>query len=85
MAGGIIVGAFALESANGLTTKEITIDDSGVPFLDTDKLIAKSGLGATRDAPLYACRAWVNFNGINHQHHTTHVYGISRQCNRHRL
>lgn len=41
-------------------TADITIDDSAWVANDTR---AKTALNASGSAPIYACRAWVNFNG----------------------
>ena len=42
--------------------KEYVDNGAGVPFVANDARV-KTALNATGDAPVYACRAWVNFNG----------------------
>lgn len=42
--------------------KEYVDNGAGVPFVANDARV-KTALNATGDAPAYACRAWVNFNG----------------------
>jgi hypothetical protein len=59
-------------SINGLTTTTVATDDF-LPFADTSdsgnpkkatvQSVVALGLNATGNAPTYACRAWVNFNG----------------------
>lgn len=67
MAGLIGAGTYRLVSQDGLIEKDITIDNSGNPLFDNNKLLQeidiRSNLNASGDAPIYACRAWVNFNG----------------------
>jgi hypothetical protein len=57
---------------NGLTTTTVASDDF-LPFADTSdsgnpkkatvQSVVALGLNATGNAPTYACRAWVNFDG----------------------
>ena len=42
--------------------KEYVDTGAGVPFVANDTRV-KTALNATGNAPIYACRAWVNFNG----------------------
>ena len=75
MAGLIEAGTYKIVSQDGLTEKDITIDNSGNPLFDSTQLakqsdigtanssLVKTALNAGGSAPIYACRAWVNFNG----------------------
>lgn len=75
MAGLIEAGTYRVISQDGLTEKDITIDNSGNPLFDSTRLakqsdigtanssLVKTALNAGGSAPIYACRAWVNFNG----------------------
>jgi len=63
-------GAFTLESPNSNTNRTLTLPDSSgtvateenlpAGYTDSDAL---SLFNATGSAPVYACRAWVNFDG----------------------
>ena len=58
--------AITLDGTNGITTPDIT-STAGFDSADLTGDIAAaritSALNATGSAPIYACRAWVNFNG----------------------
>ena len=69
-------GTFTLAAPNSNTNRTLTLpDEAGVVLTDTSDLAAdnltgdiaadrmKDGFNATGDAPVYACRAWVNFDG----------------------
>lgn len=61
-------GSLKLARGNaGATTQDIlTVDASGLVGFPVSKAIetpVKDALNATGSAPVYACRAWVNFNG----------------------
>lgn len=43
--------------------KQYVDNGAGVAFVSNDARV-KTALNATGNAPIYACRAWVNFNGI---------------------
>lgn len=49
-----------LPESGELVTKEY-VDNSSVPFVANDNRV-KTALNSTGKAPIYACRAWVNFN-----------------------
>ena len=51
-----------LPESGELATKEYVDTGAGVPFVANDNRV-KTALNATGDAPIYGCRAWVNFNG----------------------
>lgn len=55
----------ATPSAPGVV--ELATDDEVKAGMDTTRAVTpagmRAGLNATGDAPIYACRAWVNFNG----------------------
>ena len=52
-----------LPESGELVTKDYVDNGAGVPFAANDDRV-KTALNATGTAPIYACRAWVNFNGI---------------------
>jgi len=58
--------AITLDGTNGITTPDIT-STAGFDSADLTGDIAAAritnALNATGSAPIYACRAWVNFNG----------------------
>jgi hypothetical protein len=58
--------SIVLNGTTGITTPDIT-STAGIDSADLTGDIAASqitnALNATGDAPIYACRAWVNFNG----------------------
>ena len=69
-------GTFTLESPNSNTDRTLTLpDEAGTVLTDDSDLPAGNltgdvaaaritdALNATGSAPIYACRAWVNFNG----------------------
>ena len=71
-------GTFTLAAPNSNTNRTLNLpDESGVVITDTSDLAAdkltgniaadrmKDGFNATGDAPIYACRTWVNFSGSN--------------------
>ena len=51
-----------LPESGELVTKEYVDTGAGASFVANDTR-AKTALNATGNAPIYACRAWVNFNG----------------------
>lgn len=54
--------AVVIDGANGVTVPAGATGDE-VPQAQEIPAAVKSTLNATGDAPVYACRAWVNFNG----------------------
>jgi len=61
-------GVFTLESPATNTDRTLVLPDEAGTVLTSASNVAASqittALNATGDAPIYACRAWVNFNGI---------------------
>ena len=54
-------GTFTIAAPNSNTDRTLTLpDEAGTVLTDTG---LPSELNATGSAPIYACRAWVNFNG----------------------
>lgn len=53
------VSATIPKEGGELATKEYVDSEVGVP----NSPLVKTALNASGDAPIYACRAWVNFNG----------------------
>ena len=51
-----------LPESGELATKEYVDTGAGVAFVANDTRV-KTALNAGGNAPIYACRAWVNFNG----------------------
>ena len=51
-----------LPESGELATKEYVDTGAGVAFVANDARV-KTALNASGGAPIYACRAWVNFNG----------------------
>ena len=51
-----------LPESGELATKEYVDTGAGVAFVANDTRV-KTALNADGTAPIYACRAWVNFNG----------------------
>ena len=51
-----------LPESGDLVTKEYVDTGAGAAFVTNDNRVKKA-LIATGTAPIYACRAWVNFNG----------------------
>ena len=71
-------GTFTLAAPNSDTNRTLTLpDEAGVVLTDDSDLAAdkltgdiaadrmKDGFNATGSAPIYACRAWVNFDGVS--------------------
>ena len=58
---GIGITEVTVPESGELVTKEY-VDNSNVPFVANDDRV-KTSLNASGTAPIYACRAWVNFNG----------------------
>lgn len=66
-------GILNIQPVDGATNTSVTIPESGElatkEYVDNDAGFvandprAKTALNADGDAPIYACRAWVNFNG----------------------
>jgi hypothetical protein len=59
-------GTFTLTAPDSNTNRTITLPDAaGVVLTDTSDIEAqvKTATNATGSAPIYACRAWGNFNG----------------------
>ena len=52
-------GTFSIVSPDSNNNRDLTLPDS------TGELLTKDSLNATGTAPIYACRAWVNFDGTN--------------------
>lgn len=59
-------GTFTIASPNGDTDRTLTLPDEAGTVLtgasDIESQV-KTATNATGSAPIYACRAWVNFNG----------------------
>jgi len=61
-------GTFTIAAPNSNTNRTLTLpDEAGTALTDATDLEpqVKTSLNATGSAPVYACRAWVNFNGRN--------------------
>jgi len=59
-------GTFTIAAPNSNTNRTLTLpDEAGTALTDTTDLEpqVKTSLNATGSAPVYACRAWVNFDG----------------------
>ena len=59
-------GTFTLESPNSNTDRTLTLPDEAGTVLTTATDIesqVKTATNATGSAPIYSCRAWVNFDG----------------------
>ena len=59
-------GTFTIASPNSSTDRTLTLPDSTGTILNDQSNIetqVKTATNATGSAPIYACRAWVNFNG----------------------
>jgi len=61
-------GVFSLEAPNSNVDRTLNLpDEAGTVLTDVSDIESqvKSATNATGSAPVYACRAWVNFDGIN--------------------
>lgn len=60
-------GAFTIAAPNGNTDRTLTLPDNTGTVLTDQSTVSSaqiaSALNASGSAPIYACRAWVNFNG----------------------
>ena len=58
-------GTFTIAAPNSDTDRQLTLpDEAGTVVTETGlPALTKTNLNATGTAPIYACRAWVNFNG----------------------
>jgi len=59
-------GTFTLESPNSNTNRTLTLpDEAGTVLTNVSDIESqvKTATNATGSAPVYACRAWVNFDG----------------------
>lgn len=66
-------GQLALVIPDGVANTEVIVPESGIlatkQYVDDNTLLSpndsrvKTALNASGTAPIYACRAWVNFNG----------------------
>jgi len=59
-------GTFTLEAPNSNTNRTLTLpDEAGNVLTDVSDIESqvKTATNATGSAPVYACRAWVNFDG----------------------
>ena len=59
-------GTFTLTAPDSNTDRTLTLPDAGGEVLTDNSNIeaqVKTATNATGSAPIYACRAWVNFNG----------------------
>ena len=60
-------GTFTIASPNSNTNRTLTLPDNTGTILTSVSTVSSTqiaaALNATGDAPIYACRAWVNFNG----------------------
>ena len=57
--------AIAISSGGNVTLSQ-TLDGGAIGFavtMSANQACVKTALNASGDAPIYACRAWVNFNG----------------------
>ncbi len=54
-------GTFTIASPNGNTDRTLTLPDSAGTLATSESTLAQ--FNASGSAPVYACRAWVNFNG----------------------
>jgi len=60
-------GNFSIEAPNSNTDRTLNLpDEAGTVLTDTSDIESqvKTATNATGSAPVYACRAWVNFDGI---------------------
>jgi hypothetical protein len=60
-------GTFTIEAPNSNSNRTLTLPDAAGELLTDVSDIetqVKAATNATGSAPVYACRAWVNFNGI---------------------
>ena len=62
-------GVFTLAAPNSNSDRTLTLPDEAGTVLTSASTVAASqitgALNATGSAPIYACRAWVNFDGTN--------------------
>ena len=61
-------GTFTLAAPDSNTNRTLTLpDEAGVVLTDTSDIETqvKAATNASGSAPVYACRAWVNFDGSN--------------------
>jgi hypothetical protein len=60
-------GAFTIAAPNSNTDRTLTLPDNTGTVLTDQSTVSStqiaSALNASGSAPIYACRAWVNFNG----------------------
>ena len=60
-------GTFTIEAPNSNNNRTLTLPDEAGTVVTSNTAIPQSqiasALNATGSAPIYACRAWVNFNG----------------------
>ena len=59
-------GTFTIAAPNSNNNRTFSLpDEAGTALTDASNLEpqVKTSLNATGDAPMYACRSWVNFNG----------------------
>ena len=59
-------GTFTIAAPNSNNNRTFSLpDEAGTALTDASDLEpqVKTSLNATGDAPLFACRAWINFNG----------------------
>lgn len=54
-------GAFTIASPSGNTDRTLTLPDSSGTVATAESTLSQ--FNASGSAPVYACRAWVNFNG----------------------
>jgi len=54
-------GIFTIASPNSNTNRTLNLPDSAGTFATSESTLAQ--FNASGSAPVYACRAWVNFNG----------------------
>jgi hypothetical protein len=54
-------GTFTIEAPNSNSNRTLTLPDSAGTVATAESTLAQ--FNATGSAPVYACRAWVNFNG----------------------
>ena len=62
-------GAFTIAAPNSNTDRTLTLPDNTGTVLTDQSTVSStqiaSALNASGSAPIYACRAWVNFNGTS--------------------
>jgi hypothetical protein len=71
-------GTFTIEAPNSNSNRTLTLPDlAGTVLTDASNIEAqvKTATNATGSAPVYACRAWVNFDGATGSGNTIRASG----------